>query len=58
MQLAIEDGHAGTGGILPERRFIREHEAAIRRSKNKTAWVLGGILAAAGIGLWASRKIR
>jgi Fe-S oxidoreductase len=56
MQLAIENGHAGTGGILPEQRFVREHEAAIRQSKTRTSWLLGGIAAAAGLALWLAKR--
>jgi hypothetical protein len=56
MQLAIEDGSAGVGGILPERRFVREHEAAIRRSKKRAGLLLGGLAAAAGVGLWLARR--
>ncbi len=56
MQLAIEDGSAGTGGILPERRFVREHEAAIRQSKKHAGLLLGGLAAAAGVGLWLANR--
>jgi FAD/FMN-containing dehydrogenase/Fe-S oxidoreductase len=52
MKMALDDGPHGPATILPERRFVEEHERAIRRSKITAATALGGAALAVGMLLW------
>jgi FAD/FMN-containing dehydrogenase/Fe-S oxidoreductase len=51
LQIALQEGPLGPGGSYPERRLIREQEAEVRRSMQKTSLVVAG-LAAGGALLW------
>jgi hypothetical protein len=43
LQLAIRESPGGSGELLPENEFVREHASAIRNSKIETAAVLGAM---------------
>ncbi len=47
LQLAIRYGKAGPGGLMPEQEVMKEHAAALRKSKIESAAVIGGIALAA-----------
>jgi FAD/FMN-containing dehydrogenase/Fe-S oxidoreductase len=57
LQLALHEGPFGPPGSYPEKRLVRQREAEIRRSMQRTAWAAAG-LAAGGALLWqvARRK--
>jgi Fe-S oxidoreductase len=53
MQLAIRYGEGGPGGILPESEMVREHSAALRKSKIETGVAVGAL----ALGAFAGAKL-
>jgi FAD/FMN-containing dehydrogenase/Fe-S oxidoreductase len=43
LDLGLRHGPGGPGGVLPEAELIREHTAALRKSKLEAVAVLGGV---------------
>jgi hypothetical protein len=47
LELALRHGPGGPEGMRPESEFVREHEAALRKSKMEAAATVGGLAAGA-----------
>jgi FAD/FMN-containing dehydrogenase/Fe-S oxidoreductase len=52
LEMALHDGPAGPAGSYPERRIVREQEAAVRASMRRTSLALAGLAGGAAL-LWS-----